>query len=270
MQEDGNDSSHIVYDEFLECVVRCAVETYEYEFSHETDREDYEVGNKNADAKRALVEEGGDGMNKAMASWGLLRKNRAALRKLAKGGDLADVAEHLTARQRIGNAPDNDVLEGNVGIPEWLNTADAKMCRQVFRSRCSTVTKGDKLGYDVFGLFDWLNGADELITRDEFVYYLSRHIPAEFNDATIPAENLEAVFDVISGGDGAVSFVDFEQFLLHGDDFESKASTAGVADPEVSELRGTFEEFIDGYIKHEFLAAVESGIQTTAVDDKTN
>ena len=26
--------------------------------------------------------------------------------------------------------------------------------------------KGDKLGHDVFGLFDWLNGADELITRD--------------------------------------------------------------------------------------------------------
>lgn len=32
VQEDGNDASMIVYDEFLECVVRCGVATYDYEF----------------------------------------------------------------------------------------------------------------------------------------------------------------------------------------------------------------------------------------------
>jgi hypothetical protein len=257
VQEDGNDSSQIVFDEFLECVVRCAVATYEYEFSHETAHEDFKAENKKAVAKRIHVEEGGEASNHAMASWGVLKKNRAALNIGVKGDSLVDKIMQLTARQRIGNGPDGDILEGNAGVPELLNTADAKMCRQVFRARCSRVAKGDQLGYDMLSLFDWLNGADELITRDEFVYYLSKHIPPEFNETIIPTENLEVVFDAISGGDGAVSFVDFEQFLLHGDDFESKTQTADVAVPEIAGLRGAFEEFIDAYIEHEFLAEIE-------------
>lgn len=229
MQEDGNDASQIVYDEFLECVVRCAVATHDYEFTNETDRAKYE--------------------------------------------------------------PDASLLKSNATVPENVDTPDARMCRSVFRKRCSQVLEGGQLRYDALSLFDCVNGADELITRDEFAFYLSKHIPADFDGSILPDESLRVVFDNISGGDGAVSIGDFEQFLAHGSDFESQtqgAALAGgtpafpesfktskvekdspfVAAEEGDSLRGAFEGFIDAYIKHEFLAAVYSGAKPSSGKEK--
>ena len=203
MQEDGNDASQIVYDEFLECVVRCAVATYDYEFTHETDGASYEA--------------------------------------------------------------DRSLLKSNASVPESFDTPDARMCRSVFRARCRHVLEGGQLRYDAKSLFDWVNGADEIITRDEFVFYLSKHIPAEFDGNILPDENLGAVFENISGGDGAVSIGDFEQFLANGNDFESQAQGAALAGTTSAlpdsfktsrvDKDASFATFIDAYIKHEFLAA---------------
>ena len=118
MQEDGNDASQIVYDEFLECVVRCAVATYDYEFSHETDDADYRSGNKQAVVKRKHVEEGGNRTSAAMAAWGFVKKNRPVLQSLANSGTLADTVMQVTALQNIEKGPDKSVLEGNADVSE--------------------------------------------------------------------------------------------------------------------------------------------------------
>lgn len=105
MQEDGNDASQIVYDEFLECIVRCGIATYDYEFKVETDIKDFEVGNKSAAVKRKDVDEGGEAIHEAMARWGILRKH-VNLMNLVQGGFLADAVLHLTAMKRVENQPD--------------------------------------------------------------------------------------------------------------------------------------------------------------------
>ena len=66
--------------------------------------------------------------------------------------------------------------------------------------------------YDYESLFERLDGIDDAITEDEFISFIRRQNKSGQED-TLPVPRLQAVFRMISRGDGDIDLKDFEDFL---------------------------------------------------------
>jgi hypothetical protein len=66
--------------------------------------------------------------------------------------------------------------------------------------------------YDYESLFERLDGIDDAITEDEFISFIRRQTKTGQED-TLPVPRLQAVFRMISRGDGDIDLKDFEDFL---------------------------------------------------------